>query len=158
MVLCLARGAGGGIEGVGSWELSYFFASALLTSPSSGAAYAVNGFRNAFDLVFWGRGLEVREGRGLEARFVGRKPSPRTCTKLEGKTPTCLFRYNLPVHHCPSPAFSASIKSPSMNPRSRFDSPLNEYIAFVHIGNRVGSPGACVAMVYNASGPRGWNV
>lgn len=35
-----------------------------------------------------------------------------------------------------------------MNPRSLFDSPLKEYIAFVHIGKRGGKPGALGDMLF----------
>lgn len=59
--------------------------------------------------------------KGLIDLLMGRKSSGSTSTKLEGKTPTVLFRLNLPVHHDPSPAFRHSIKSPSINPRSRED-------------------------------------
>ena len=141
-------GAGEGIADTGVDKLSLFRASSRFIRPSSGAAYAVNGFRNNFDFCFCGAGLVARDGNGLDARFMGRKLAGSICTKFDGNTPTCLLRYNLPVHHCPSPAFNASIKSPSINPKSLFDSPLKEYIAFVHTGNRVGIPGAVVAMMF----------
>ena len=61
-------------------------------------------------------------GNGLTDRVVGRKLSGRTSTKLEGNTPTALLsRHSLPVHHEPSPALRHSMRSPSMNPRSRLD-------------------------------------
>lgn len=82
------------------------------------------------------------EVKGLADRVTGRKSSGNTSTKLDGKTPTVLLRRNLPVHHEPSPAFRHSIRSPSMNPRSRFDSPPQEYTALHQHGNRVGSGGA----------------
>ncbi len=51
-----------------------------------------------------------------------------------------LSRRNLPIHHDPSPALRHSIKSPSTNPRSRFVSPPQEYIALHQHGNLVGRP------------------
>lgn len=69
-----------------------------------------------------GFGLGLRSGIGLETLLAGRKLSSSTCTKFDGNNPTILLsRRNLPIHHDPSPAFRHSIKSPSTNPRSRFD-------------------------------------
>jgi len=52
---------------------------------------------------------------------------------------------NLPIHHRPSPAFNASIKSPSMKPRSFFVSPPQEYVAWHQHGNRAGIEGAPIS-------------
>lgn len=111
-------------------RLSDFLSSSRFSLAGSGAEYAWKGFRNAFDLAFCGGcglnglGLGDRSGIGLEALLAGRKLSSRTSTKLEGNMPIMrLSRRNRPVHHDPSPAFKHSIKSPSMKPRSRLDSP-----------------------------------
>jgi hypothetical protein len=57
---------------------------------------------------------------GLPLRLHGWKSSLRSSTKLDGNSPTMrLSRFNLPIHHDPSPALSTSIRSPSMKPRSR---------------------------------------
>jgi len=101
---------------------SCFFISALFASAGSGAAYAWNGFRNAFDFSGFGLMLGVRSGIGLEDLLVGRKLSSRTSTKLEGNNPIDrLSLHSLPIHHDPSPALRHSIRSPSTNPRSRLD-------------------------------------
>jgi hypothetical protein len=74
-----------------------------------------------------GFGLGDLSGIGLEARLAGRKLSSSTWTKFEGNRPIIrLSRRNLPIHHDPSPAFKHSIRSPSMNPRSRFDCNLHK--------------------------------
>jgi hypothetical protein len=76
-------------------------------------------------LDFWGVPAGLGEwllGRGLVDLVVGRKVSGNTSTKLEGNNPTArLSRHNLPVHHEPSPALRHSMRSPSINPRSRLD-------------------------------------
>jgi hypothetical protein len=145
-------------------RLSCFCISARFKAAASGAAYAWNGFRKAFDFAAFGGcglngfGLGDLSGIGLEARLAGRKLSSRTWTKFEGNTPSMrLSRHNLPVHHDPSPAFRHSIKSPSTKPRSRFDyitsvrigldcqhaalptSPPHEYVALHQHGNLVGN-------------------
>lgn len=74
------------------------------------------------------------------SRLTGTKSSLRSSTKLDGNSPTArLSRRNRPIHHCPSPAFKHSIKSPSTNPRSRVVSPPQEYTARHQHGNRIGS-------------------
>lgn len=59
--------------------------------------------------------------RGVVLRlFPGHRLSSRSSTKLEGNKPTaCLLRFSRPIHQAPSPALRHSIKSPSINPRSR---------------------------------------
>lgn len=86
-------------------------------------------------------------GSGLVVRLIGRKLSSRTLTKFEGKTPIArLSRCKRPIHHDPSPALRHSIKSPSMNPKSRFDSPPQEYVARHQHGKREGRLGATCAI------------
>jgi hypothetical protein len=79
---------------------------------------------------------------------AGWKPSSRTLTKFEGNIPIALgSRRSRPIHQRPSPAFSASIRSPSTKPRSRFVSPPQEYVALTQQGNRAGrSEGAPMAL------------
>jgi hypothetical protein len=106
--------------------LSCFFNSARFNAAWSGAAYASNGLRYAFDLAFCGalglKGLGVRSGIGLDTRLAGRKLSSRTSTKFDGNRPIMrLSRLSRPIHHEPSPALRHSIRSPSTNPRSRLD-------------------------------------
>lgn len=56
----------------------------------------------------------------LRPLFHGWKSSASSSTKLLGNSPTMRrSRFNRPIHHEPSPALSTSIRSPSMNPRSR---------------------------------------
>lgn len=94
-------------------------------------------YNGAFD------GLSVTGGRGLTERVAGTKSSSRTFTKFDGNTPTMrLSRRKRPVHHDPSPALRHSIRSPSINPKSCFDSPPHEYTARHQHGNLVGSSGA----------------
>lgn len=77
---------------------------------------------------------------GLVSRLTGTKSSLKSSTKLDGNNPTARrSRRNRPIHHCPSPAFKHSIKSPSTNPRSRVVSPPHEYTARHQHGNRIGS-------------------
>lgn len=91
-------------------------------------------------------GLEA--GIGLDARLTGWKLSSSTLTKFDGKSPTArLSLRKRPVHHEPSPALRHSIRSPSTNPRSLFDSPPHEYVALHQQGNRVGRLGATCAIV-----------
>lgn len=52
---------------------------------------------------------------------------------------------NLPIHHRPSPAFNASMRSPSMKPRSFFVSPPQEYVAWHQHGKRAGIEGAPIS-------------
>ena len=79
--------------------------------------------------------------------MVGLKFSSSTSTKLEGKCPTTRRSlYALPVHQLPSPAFSASMRSPSTNPRSFLLSGAKLYIARVQQGNFLGIAGAAGAM------------
>lgn len=52
-----------------------------------------------------------------------------------------------PIHQDPSPAFRHSMRSPSTNPRSLFDSPPQEYVARHQQGNRVGRLGATCAII-----------
>jgi hypothetical protein len=67
-------------------------------------------------------GLGVRSGIGLDILLAGRKLSSSTSTKFDGNTPIIrLSRLSRPVHHDPSPALRHSMRSPSTNPRSRFD-------------------------------------
>jgi hypothetical protein len=74
------------------------------------------------------------------SRLTGTKSSLRSSTKFDGNSPTArLSRRNRPIHHCPSPAFKHSIKSPSTNPRSRVVSPPQEYTARHQHGKRTGS-------------------
>lgn len=71
--------------------------------------------------MFFGLGV-LLFGSGLVDLLIGLKLSGKTSTKLEGKSPIILLsRHNRPVHHDPSPAFRHSIRSPSMNPKSRLD-------------------------------------
>lgn len=118
------------------------------------AAYAVKGFLKT---VFF---FSITAGWGLAALDmlppplvlagmgeVGRKSSLSTSTKFDGKRPTIRrSRFNLPIHHEPSPALRHSIRSPSMKPRSRFVSPPHEYVALHQHGKRVGSWGAVSAI------------
>lgn len=84
---------------------------------------------------------------GLTDRLHGTKFSSKTLTKFDGNTPTILLsRCNLPVHHDPSPALRHSIKSPSINPKSRFVSPPQEYTALHQHGNFEGNCGASGAI------------
>jgi hypothetical protein len=94
-------------------------------------AYAVNGFRKMlFDFcctAFTGscalfcRDTPPAPFIGLALRFHGWKSSLRSSTKLDGNRPTArLSRFSRPIHQAPSPALMTSIRSPSMNPRSRF--------------------------------------
>ena len=64
---------------------------------------------------------------GLVSRLIGTKSSLMSSTKLDWNSPTArLSRRNRPIHHCPSPAFRHSIRSPSTNPKSRVVSPPHE--------------------------------
>lgn len=108
--------------------------------------YPENGLRR-FGFCFGGWLCDC-PGIGLAARLVGWKLSSSTITKLEGNNPIMrLSRLNLPIHHDPSPALRHSIRSPSMNPRSRPVSPPQEYTARHQQGNRVGRSGALLAMI-----------
>lgn len=82
---------------------------------------------------------------------AGWKPSSSTLTKFDGNIPIALgSRRSRPIHQRPSPAFSASIRSPSTKPRSRFVSPPHEYVALTQQGNRAGrSEGAPMAARYS---------
>ena len=96
-----------------------FFATDPLYSNFS---YAWKGFLNVDgDLCGLVAGLLLRvKDEALREMGIGWKLSSRTLTKLEGNSPTArLSRRSLPVHHEPSPAFKHSMRSPSMNPRSR---------------------------------------
>lgn len=56
----------------------------------------------------------------LRPEAHGWKSSLSSSTKLLGNSPTMRrSRFSRPIHHEPSPALSTSIRSPSMNPRSR---------------------------------------
>lgn len=71
---------------------------------------------------------------------AGWNDSSSVFTKLLGNRP--MARGSLrsrPIHHEPSPALRASIKSPSMKPRSFFVSPPHEYVARHQQGNLGGS-------------------
>lgn len=73
-------------------------------------------------------------------RLMGFGKSSRTATKLEGNEP--MYRLSLcsrPIHHWPSPRFRHSISSPSINPRSVFFSPPQEYKARHRKGSFVGT-------------------
>jgi hypothetical protein len=81
---------------------------------------------------------------GVEWRLLGAgvKPSSSTLTKLDGNIPIALgSRRSLPIHQRPSPALSASMRSPSTKPRSRFVSPPHEYVALTQQGKRAGRSG-----------------
>jgi hypothetical protein len=92
----------------------------------------VNGFLNML-LLFCGtsltgcalfcRDMDPRpfcDVNGLALRFHGWKSSASSSTKLDGNRPTMrLSRFKRPIHHEPSPALRHSMRSPSMNPRSR---------------------------------------
>lgn len=114
---------------------------------------AWNGFRHTVFCFFGAKvgllmGEEPANTMGLVSRLTGTKSSLKSSTKLDGNSPTArLSRRNRPIHHCPSPAFKHSIKSPSTNPRSFVDSPPQEYIARHQHGNRVGS---CAMVVSDA--------
>ena len=93
---------------------------------------AWNGLRKTV-FVFLGAEVGLLMGEdpantiGLVSRLIGTKSSPMSSTKLEGNNPTArLSRRKRPIHHCPSPAFRHSIKSPSTKPRSRVVSPPHE--------------------------------
>ena len=84
---------------------------------------------------------------------VGWKDSSKTFTKLLGNNPTALGSLrSLPIHHSPSPAFKASIRSPSMNPRSFFVSPPHEYVARHQHGNLGGRSGGAPIVDWNLEG------
>ena len=95
------------------------------------SSYAWKGFRNIAFLTgllrcFW----DCVRGEAFRLLGVGWNDSSKTLTKLLGNSPTALgSRRSLPIHQRPSPAFNASIRSPSMNPKSFFDSPPQEYVA-----------------------------
>lgn len=89
---------------------------------------------------------------GLVPRLTGWKSASRTRTKLDGKSPVVLFLRNRPIHQDPSPAFRHSMRSPSMNPKSLFDSPPHEYVALHQQGNRVGSDGIALAIIGSYTG------
>lgn len=116
--------------------------SMLSRFPNS--SYAWYGFLN-IDLLFASICLGRAWLRGVALRLLGAgwNDSSRTCTKLEGKRPTALgSRRSLPIHHCPSPALRASIRSPSMKPKSFLVSPPHEYVALHQQGKRGRSPAA----------------
>ena len=113
-------------------------------------SYAWNGFLKPFPCG------ELRAFAccgGVEWRLLGAgwKPSSSTLTKLDGNMPIARgSRRSLPIHQRPSPAFSASMRSPSTKPRSRFVSPPHEYVALTQQGNREGrSGGAPMASRYS---------
>lgn len=135
-----------------------FFSLSLSGVPSLGATlsklprfptspYAWYGFRNTEfltgDVRDCGEGCDFASPVAL-AFGAGRNDSSRTLTKLLGNRPTALGSLrSLPVHHRPSPAFRASIRSPSMNPRSFLVSPPQEYVARHQqgkLGGRSGVP------------------
>lgn len=90
-------------------------------------SYASNGFLNFAGLDEAGLCVGCVSGEALRLFGAGWKLSSSTLTKLLGKRPMALGSLrSLPIHHCPSPALRASIKSPSMKPRSFFVSPPQE--------------------------------
>lgn len=108
----------------------------LLLSP-----YAWKGFRKTVLLScdFCGEGTFVRTD-AFRLFGAGWKDSSRTLTKLLGKSPVALGSLrSRPIHHRPSPALSASMRSPSMNPRSFLLSPPHEYVA----RHQQGKAGSC---------------
>ncbi len=105
-------------------------------------SYASNGFLNTlFDFAGLGEGLGAAfNGDACRLLGAGWKLSSRTLTKLLGKSPMALGSLrSLPIHHRPSPALSASIRSPSMKPRSFLVSPPQEYVAWHQHGKREGA-------------------
>jgi hypothetical protein len=121
------------LSGVFSFPLRL---SELPRFPNS--SYAWKGFLNTalfleVDMLFLGECCEID---GLRLFGAGWNDSSRTLTKLEGNRPTARGSLrSRPIHHCPSPAFSASIRSPSMKPKSFFVSPPQEYVALHQQGN-----------------------
>jgi hypothetical protein len=100
---------------------SLFFAARF---GDAALEYAWKGFLKAFfsgtcvfaEFCLLGRGLALRLALGK-----GWNVSGRTSTKFEGNRPTMrLSRLKRPIHHEPSPALRHSMRSPSINPRSRF--------------------------------------
>lgn len=84
-------------------------------------------------------------GEAFRLFGAGWKLSSKTLTKLLGKSPIARGSLrSLPIHHCPSPAFRASMRSPSMNPRSFLVSPPHEYVAWHQHGKRAG---ICIAPI-----------
>ena len=108
-------------------------------------SYAWYGFRNPtlpLEMLCFGCWVT-----GVVFRLLGAgvNDSSSTVTKFEGNRPMARgSRLSLPIHHDPSPAFSASIKSPSMKPRSFFVSPPHEYVALHQHGKRGRSPAMAI--------------
>ena len=110
-------------------------------------SYASNGFLNTLllfaglaDASLWDACVI---GEGFLLTGAGWKLSSSTLTKLLGNSPMARGSLrNLPIHQEPSPALRASIRSPSMNPRSFFVSPPHEYVAWHQHGKRAGIGGA----------------
>ena len=90
-------------------------------------------------------------GDGKRLFGVGWKDSSSTLTKLLGNRPTTRGSLrNRPIHHSPSPALRASIRSPSMNPRSFLVSPPQEYVALHQQGKRGGNSCGAPILTYTA--------
>ena len=89
-------------------------------------SYAWNGFLNTLWLL---AGALETGGIGETCLLLGAgwKFSSSTLTKLLGNRPMARgSRRKRPIHHWPSPALRASIRSPSMKPKSFFVSPPHE--------------------------------
>jgi len=100
----------------------------------------------------FGEGTFV-SGDGLRLLGAGWNDSSRILTKLLGKSP--MARGSLrsrPIHHKPSPALRASIRSPSTNPRSFLLSPPHEYVARHQHGKLGNCSGAPISILIVSSG------
>lgn len=124
-----SRGGVCGIEGAAGLDS---VARRATEAGDTASLCAWNGFRHTV-FCFLGADVGLLIGDdpastiGLVSRLTGTKSSLKSSTKLDGNSPTArLSRRNRPIHHCPSPAFKHSIKSPSTNPKSRVVSPPQE--------------------------------
>jgi len=122
----------GGVWGIELFTGVFEPLRAKLDEGDNASLCAWKGLRNTV-LVFFGADVGLLIGddpertMGLVSRLTGTKSSLISSTKLEGNSPTArLSRRSRPIHHCPSPAFRHSIKSPSTNPKSLVVSPPHE--------------------------------
>lgn len=114
---------------------SFDFPSKLLRPSNS--SYAWYGFLNRDLFLAAADCFGCLSGVTLRLFGAGWNDSSSTCTKLDGKRPTALgSRRKRPIHQDPSPALRASMRSPSMKPRSFLVSPPHEYVALHQHGNR----------------------
>lgn len=135
----------GGVWGTEPFTGVFDWLLANSEAGDSASLWAWNGLRKTV-FCFFGAAVGLLIGdaptctNGLVSRLIGTKSSPMSSTKLDGNRPTArLSRRSRPIHHCPSPAFRHSIKSPSTNPKSLVVSPPHEYTARHQHGNRDGS-------------------